>query len=333
MSEIVLAAAISHSPLLAAPPDVWAERARDDLAATALATSDGRTLSYQRLLDERGPRYSREATLRTWRDTARLCEVALDDVAMSIEAERPDVVVIVGDDQTELFDHGNQPLISAFTGAEVKTSDRLGRPGVPEWLRAVGPAYGMDRVRCYRGSPEFAEALVEGFIDEGVDIGVVADVPDPQRAGVGHAFGFIAERLLGGGNRPIVPVFLNTFYGPNVPTPRRALAMGEALARSVASIKADLRVAVVASGGLSHFVVDEDLDRRVMAAVGAGDLAALAALPREALRSGASEILNWIVVAGASNGLALKTSIYAPVYRTPAGTGCGMGFVCWTRGY
>ena len=54
----------------------------------------------------------------------------------------------------------------------------------------------------------------------------------------------------------------------------------------------------MASGGLSHFVVDEELDRRVMCALETGDAATLRAIPRPALKSGSSEILNWVLGTG-----------------------------------
>jgi hypothetical protein len=63
-----------------------------------------------------------------------------------------------------------------------------------------------------------------------------------------------------------------------------------------------MRVAVAASGGLSHFVVDEILDRRVLDAIKKKDAQRLRSLPRGALHSGSSEILNWVMVAGLSEG-------------------------------
>jgi 3-O-methylgallate 3,4-dioxygenase len=60
-----------------------------------------------------------------------------------------------------------------------------------------------------------------------------------------------------------------------------------------------------------------------------GNAAALAAIPSAKLNSGSSEIRNWIVTAGAAEGLATAWQEYEPLYRTPAGTGCGMAFACW----
>ena len=66
---------------------------------------------------------------------------------------------------------------------------------------------------------------------------------------------------------PILPVTINTYFPPNQPTAARCYAFGKALRRAIESWDSTKRVAVVASGGLSHFVVDEELDRGVLKAM------------------------------------------------------------------
>jgi 3-O-methylgallate 3,4-dioxygenase len=97
----------------------------------------------------------------------------------------------------------------------------------------------------------------------------------------------------------------------------------------VESYPGDIRVGIIGSGGLSHFVVDEELDRGFIDMLRRKDGEAIQALPREKLNSGSSEIRNWIAVAGAVEHLSLEWSLYEPGYRTPAGTGTGLGFVFW----
>src|SRR3546814_5049416 len=93
---------------------------------------------------------------------------------------------------------------------------------------------------------------------------------------------------------PIVPLALNTYYAPNQPTPRRCYALGQAIRRAVESYPEDIKVGVIASGGLSHFVVDEELDRGLIEAIRTKDVAALTSMDRAKLNSGSSEIRNWI---------------------------------------
>jgi hypothetical protein len=162
-----------------------------------------------------------------------------------------------------------------------------------------------------------------------VDLGVANAVPDPDKAGFGHAFGFPAERLFGGKEIPMVPVMLNTYYPPNVLSPARCHDIGRKLRAAIEASPEDLRVAVLASGGLSHFVVEDEIDRQLLEGLADPEGAALRALPREALLEGSSEILNWILTAGAVSHLPLAWSAYEPIRRTPAGTGIGCGFAIW----
>src|SRR5260370_2055266 len=128
---------------------------------------------------------------------------------------------------------------------------------------------------------------------------------------------------------PIVPVFLNIYFPHNQPTARRCCKLARAVRRGIEAYPADVRIGVLASGGLSHFVVDEELDRAILKALADKDRAFLQTLPRSKLQAGSSEILNWIAVAGAAEGIDLDWFEYVPGYRTPAGTGTGMSFATW----
>ena len=124
---------------------------------------------------------------------------------------------------------------------------------------------------------------------------------------------------------------MNTYYPPNQATPRRCYRLGQAISEAVEDYGHDLRVGILASGGLSHFTVDEELDAAVMRALREKDAEALCTLPRNKLNSGSSEIRNWICAAGALQSLPLRWSDYQPGYRTPAGTGTGLGFAIWSK--
>jgi hypothetical protein len=126
-----------------------------------------------------------------------------------------------------------------------------------------------------------------------------------------------------------LPVLINTYYAPNQPSPRRCYLLGRALRRAIETFPEDITVAVVASGGLSHFVVDEELDTRVLDGLKNRDFESLATIPRRFMRSGTSESLNWIAAGGALEGLAMELVDYVPAYRSTAGTGVGMAFAVW----
>ena len=148
--------------------------------------------------------------------------------------------------------------------------------------------------------------------------------------GEGHAMAYVHRHVMeAGAPLPIVPVFINTYFPPNQPSPRRCYKLGQTVRRAVEDFADDLRVGVLASGGLSHFLVDEELDRAILKALADKDRAFLQTLPRNKLHAGSSEILNWVAVAGAAEGIDLAWFEYVPGYRTPAGTGTGMSFATW----
>jgi 3-O-methylgallate 3,4-dioxygenase len=128
-----------------------------------------------------------------------------------------------------------------------------------------------------------------------------------------------------------VPFIINTFYPPNQPSVRRCFSLGRALADTIAARDADLRVAIIGSGGMSHFVVDEELDRTFLDAMKRKDADALISIPPYNFRSGTSELKNWIPVAGAMKEMGLDMTVidYQPLYRSAAGTGSGMAFAYW----
>jgi OH-DDVA oxygenase/3-O-methylgallate 3,4-dioxygenase len=75
-----------------------------------------------------------------------------------------------------------------------------------------------------------------------------------------HAYGFIYKQIFRDKVVPHVPIDTNGFFPPNQPRAARCLAFGQLVGNAIRGWDADLRVCVIASGGLSHFVVDEDFD-------------------------------------------------------------------------
>lgn len=328
MAKIVYAAGTAHSPMLTLDPKHWVERAKADYASNALNLSDGRMLDYPQLLELSGGKYQSEIEIERLTEKATACSAALDRLAADLEAAAVDVVVIVGDDQDELFGMENLPAIAIFHGEEMVMHSSP-EDGLPEWRVTARKGYAMDDYHIFPGKQDLALAMIRGLLDRDVDIGSSARVSDPARAGFGHAYGFVIRRLFGDRQIPVVPILLNTYFPPNVLSAARCFDIGGHVRAAIEAWEPDLRVAIIASGGLSHFVVDEDLDQRVLKAIQVGDAEALRSIPREALLSGSSEILNWILAIGALAGHPSSWTEYVPLYRTPAGTGVGAAFASW----
>jgi hypothetical protein len=324
MGKIVFGGGLSHTPLLTMKAEDWVERAKADLKSPGLNLSDGRMISYADLQAERGEPYANVATFEAFQARAIHCDQALVRFADDLERAAPDVVIIVDDDQEELFSLENMPAISLYYGEKIVMHAMAGYDEMPSWAQSVWRGYAMDQAHVFDGHPALAMDLVTGMIDANVDVASSSGTAKSADAGFGHAIGFVVNRVFRR-KIPIVPVLLNTYYPPSVVNSARAYAIGQALAKAVAASKLDLRVAIIASGGLSHFVVDEALDHAVLDAFTEGKTSPLQSIPRPALNSGSSEILNWVLVAGAIESLQSGWQEYEPVYRTPAGTGVGIG--------
>jgi hypothetical protein len=329
MAQIVIGIGTSHSPLCATDAPMWEQRAISDHSNPELFDLNGELRSYEELA-RINRSYEREASAEHLANQSRQVQAALDRLAADLAAARPDVVLIVGDDQHELFDSGNLPAVSIFYGDKASTHTFAQRRiGDPEFMKVLSKAYAMDEHHQLACDGEFARDLIEHLIESGVDIGACAKVSEPETHGFGHAYGFIVTRLMAQLDARIVPVLLNTYYPPNQPTPARCYAIGRAIRAAIDASKLNRRVAVVASGGLSHFVTNEQLDQRVIAALKSGGGTDLCQLPVKLLKSGSSEIRNWIAVAGILGNAKVTWVEYVPVYRTPAGTGVGLAFARW----
>jgi hypothetical protein len=325
MASIVTGIATSHSPLLLANPSLWLERAGQDRANPQLYDRQGVLRTYEDLEAINGDDLASQLSADVWQRRFAVCQAAMDRLAEDLVRAEPDVLLIIGDDQRELFQPTNQPALALFHGEEWRTHI-LDFPGSP-FFDVVAKGYAMDAHYTFDGDAQLALEIIDRMMGAGFDLSTVADTP--PGAGFGHAYGFVVRRLLGERPVRVIPLMLNTYYPPNQPTPARCYDLGTALREAIEHADSPARVAVVASGGLSHFVINEELDALVLDALRTDDKATLVTVPTELLNAGSSEIRNWITVAGAMAGRSLAWSEYAPCYRTTAGTGCGMGFARW----
>ncbi len=239
-----------------------------------------------------------------------------------------DALIVVGDDHKELYQDDNLPGFVVYHGKTIRNVPLDGFKG-PEWARrATARYYEEKEPRDYPVESDLALHLITSLVDREFD--PVASDALPPGKGEGHAFAFVRKRLMEDQSLPVVPVLINTYFPPNQPTPRRCYKFGQAIREAVESYPGEARIGIVGSGGLSHFVVDEALDREVIDAMARKDAAALQSLPRNKLNSGSSEIRMWICVAGAIEHLDCAWSRYVPGYRTPAGSGTGLGFALFS---
>jgi 3-O-methylgallate 3,4-dioxygenase len=242
---------------------------------------------------------------------------------------------VVGNDQMEVFTSEHVPAFAVFWGDYVE-----GIPRSREFLAKLPPGIAVaeaDRTppvyTRYTCLPQLGRHLIESAVADDFDVAQLTKLPTGEIGSnaVPHAYGFVYRRLMRDRVVPHVPVFVNTFYPPNQPTAGRCFAFGRSLSRAVSRWPEDLRVAVMASGGLTHWVIDEEFDQTVIDALKTCNHAVLSSLPEKIFQAGTSEIKNWITVAGmmAETGLEMNIIDYVPCYRSEAGTGNAMGFAHW----
>jgi 2,3-dihydroxyphenylpropionate 1,2-dioxygenase len=192
---------------------------------------------------------------------------------------RPEVVAVIGGDHVEGFFLDAVPALAVFVGA-----------------RASGR---FDRYRyAFDVHEPLARAIVEQGIEAGFDLAYSQDLPLDYAFYVPLHFSMPAPAL------PIVPLYVNVYLPPQ-PTPRRCHEWGQALRRILD--RRPERVALLASGGLSHYPgteryasPDYEWDRRLLQGLAEGQGPATARLTGDELdKAGNVELRTWIVLLGA----------------------------------
>ena len=358
MAKIVLGIATSHSPMLALNADQWRRYAIGDLTHKGLVyPPNGISMTY----DEGLAYVSEETRTRdiseaVFEQQVAQCQRGIAELAKTIDEVDPDVTVIISDDQDEWFYEDNMPTFSIFWGDSVPIIPRADGPSRrdPDVAKSITAGYGnvaMDVPVAKELGRHVIDHMMQNDFDvshftyikdsyggkvgrrymraEG-ELDLVNETP-PKNQGLPHGYAFVVTRLFNNKPRTILPIFENTCYPPNQPTVKRSYKFGEEIRKAIESWDSDLRVAVVASGGMSHFVVDEQLDWMVLDGLKNKDAETLQNIPREWLYSAASETQNWIALGGVLQDTDLDFELveYVPVYRTPAATGGGWGFARW----
>jgi 3-O-methylgallate 3,4-dioxygenase len=328
MARLAAAFGSSHTLMLTCELDDWVSRFEERDRSLPLYDCDGNLRSYDDFLARVPATASDLVTASAITQRFKSAGQAMDRLRDEITSAKLDVLIIVGDDQDEIFHDTHMPSIGIYYGDTIRNAARTEAPAGDWQGRARMRRLEDGRDAHYPCHGALGLHLIEGLIARGFDIAAVKGLVDGQFEG--HAFSFIHRFYLAGHVVPVVPIFLNTYYPPNQPTPQRCLALGSAIADLIALFSEHIRVGILASGGLSHFVVDETLDVSVIDALRRRDMVLLADLNPQRLQAGSSEIRNWICVGAAASKLDLSWVSYIPGYRTPALTGIGLCFARWS---
>ena len=217
---------------------------------------------------------------------------AMRQLGKLLDETRPDVLLICASDHMETFFLRTVPTF-AVMASDRATAAFAGKTWDP-------PIHQV-----------FAEALLEQLIRRDFDMAF------SQEADLGHSFAAIFEWILEGRSIPVVPLFVNT-YLPPLPTPRRCAALGRAIAEIVASRPE--RVAVLASGGMSHYPGTSryyepayDFDRWCIQELeNSHEDSFLNLTPEQLDEVGNTEMLPWAIALGAAGKQHMELLSYQP---------------------
>ena len=325
MARLVFAAGTSHSPMLNAQREDWPKYEERD-ALLPLRDEQGERTTYEKLLAGARAEIADAVTPHRLGDVWDHAQRAIEALSKLVADQALDCLIMIGDDQDEVYHDDNLPAFLVYCGDTVTNGATPRTHGNrPAWQERASARYCEDGApRDYPVRADLAKRLVRALIHKEFDVSYAARLPAGETQG--HAFGFILRRITALLDVPVIPIAINTFYPPNQPTPRRCYRLGQAIRDALEEDPEDLRVGIIASGGLSHFMVNEDLDDVVMTALASKEAGSLCSLAESQLEGGSSEIRNWICMAGAAEHLPLEWSTYLPAYRSRAGTGVGVAF-------
>jgi 2,3-dihydroxyphenylpropionate 1,2-dioxygenase len=231
-------------------------------------------------------------------------ETAFAALRADMEQARPDVLIVVANDQFVNFFWNNIPTFFVTVADEVKGQ------------------FTRHKFQ-YRNHKDLGRAIVRRGMQQGIDFSFGEHI-ELQHTQVVPLYFLLPEPKI-----PILPIYVNTWVDP-APSPRRCYQVGE-LIREVAD-HSNERVAILATGGLSHFPgsprigeIDTQFDHKLLELMREGKGRSLVDYSvEELLQAGDSEFLNWMVVVGTVGDAKAAYTSYMPDF-----VATGWGFVSW----
>jgi hypothetical protein len=239
-----------------------------------------------------------------------------------LDETRPDAMIFVADDQDENF-LTTIPQLAVYTGERFRDG-RANQEGTER-----------------RAHPGLADAILSTCVQNDIEMTCIKAFPDDRL--FAHAFGPVLRVVDPQARIPVVPLFVNAIHEPS-PSPSRCYRVGQAIREAVTGCPHVGRVAIYASGGLSHFTagypwpqyvgpfghgdIDEEFDRHLLTLLDAGRGSDLARLTSsDLLAHGEIELRSWILALGAIGDVKPELLIYQPIYRALM----GIGVAAWIK--
>jgi Catalytic LigB subunit of aromatic ring-opening dioxygenase len=227
------------------------------------------------------------------------------EIRRRLAATRPDLIVMFVNDHLQNFPYSNMPTFCVGLAAAYD---------VPS---AGGARLMRLPARKVAGAPEWNMTLLESGLEAGFDFAYSYEIESWDELSVPLHF------LLPDGDVPVAPLYTNC-GAPPLPTLRRCHEVGGFVGSFIRSRPASERIAVLATGGLSHWVgtpetgrINVDWDHWVLDHVARADVDPLVRLTSAEIErdagNGGQEIRNWIALLGAVPGWKGELLAYEPV--------------------
>src|ERR1700735_2431189 len=165
MAKLVLGMGTSHTPMLNAPPTDWPRFIERDNQRTNLLDTDGNLTSYEAQL-KRAPA-DIVAQIAPERMAARHAsvEAAMSRLGDYLRDARLDALIVVGDDQDELFHPANMPGILVYYGETIRNTP-MAPVASPTWGWRASARWHEEKVpRDYPVDVRLARHLIDALID------------------------------------------------------------------------------------------------------------------------------------------------------------------------
>ena len=256
MAKIVLGLGTSHTPMLLAS-DATLERFVETDQKIKHRDKEGRPITYGELLEKADPKLADMVAPAHLVARQNVARDAIKHLQQTLANTTLDALIVFGDDQNESYKEDCRPAFAIYYGDTIRNSNEQHeeyRKRFPGVVRAepAGLLRGRTRRATIRCIGKLATHLIETLMDAGFDLAASQRLPEGE--GEGHAIAYVHRRVMDA-NKPVpaVPVFLNTYFPPNQPRPRRCYEFGQAMRKAVEAFPGDARVGVLASGGLISF--------------------------------------------------------------------------------
>ena len=239
---------------------------------------------------------------------------ALQELGRRLDAARADVLIEVSPDHWVNFFINNLPSVCIGVGVE--------NEGPPEPFLKDFP------YKILPGDPGLARHILTTALKDGFEPSI------SHRLILDHGFCIPLWRMELKRMPRLIPIIVNDLEPPMISI-RRALDWGRLLKRSIESYPEKLRVAILATGGLSHSIgeptmgdIDEAFDQGCIRVFSDGAEAPMIDFLETGLTTtgnGGHEVRNWVVAHGAAGSRGFAMIDYLPVPEVYV----GCGFASW----